>query len=251
VAQSNSLPQPLRIMGVSVTPFASYQEAVDCVAGGIRERSQRCAVAINPEKIMHATRDPALRSALSGFEVGICDGIGVAIAARVLYGHRLRRCTGVDFFLELARAASVEGWSIFLYGASPESNEGARAALVDRYPTLRIAGAEHGYQPDDAGLVDRINNSKADLLFVALGSPRQEYWIARNRTALAVPFCMGVGGSFDVLSGKARRAPRLFRRTGTEFLYRLMVQPGRLARQAVLPLFVFDVLKSRLRQPAR
>ena len=250
MAHQNVAVQPLSIMGVSVTPFASYQEAIDCVAAGIRERSQKCAVAINPEKIMHATRDSVLRSALSGFEVGICDGIGVAIAARLLYGRRLRRCTGVDLFLELVRVAAAEGWGIFLYGSSPESNEGARSALLRMYPTLRIAGTQNGYHTDDSSLVAAINESKAQLLFVALGSPKQEYWIARNRKALNVPFCMGVGGSFDVLSGKAKRAPRIFRRTGTEFLFRLALQPGRLARQAVLPLFMFGVLKSRFRRPA-
>ena len=250
MVQLHCSPEPLSIMGVSVTPFASYQQAIDCVAAGIRERSQKCAVAINPEKIMHAKRDSVLRSALNGFEVGICDGVGVAIAARLLYGRRLRRCTGVDLFLELVRVASVEGWSVFLYGASPESNEGARAALLDMYPTLRIAGTQHGYETDDPSLVARINESKAELLFVALGSPKQEYWIARNRASLAVPFCMGVGGSFDVLSGKAKRAPRFFRRTGTEFLFRLMLQPARLVRQTALPLFMFGVLRSRFHQPA-
>ena len=101
--------QPLSIMGVSVTPFASGQEAIDYVAAAIRDHSQKCAVAINPEKIFHATRDPDLRAALSVFDVGICDGIGVAIAAWLLYGRRLRRCTGVDLFLELVRVACVEG----------------------------------------------------------------------------------------------------------------------------------------------
>jgi len=237
-------------MGVSVTPFASGQEAIDYVAAAIRDHSQRCAVAINPEKIFRATRDPALLAALSVFDVGICDGIGVAVAARLLYGCKLRRCTGVDLFLELVRVAAAEGWGIFLYGSSPESNEGARSALLRMYPTLRIAGTQNGYHTGDSNLVATINASKAQLLFVALGSPKQEYWIARNRKALNVPFCMGVGGSFDVLSGKAKRAPRIFRRTGTEFLFRLALQPRRLVRQAVLPLFMFGVLKSRFRRPA-
>jgi len=95
-------------------------------------------------------------------------------------------------------------------------------------------------------VVRTINASGADLLFVALGSPRQELWITKHRSDLRVSFCMGVGGTFDVISGKTRRAPGLFRRTGTEFLFRLIREPTRWRRQIVLPLFLFSVLKRRL-----
>ena len=91
-----------------------------------------------------------------------------------------------------------------------------------------------------------INDSGADLLFVAMGSPRQEYWISKYLDELTVSFCMGVGGSFDVLSGTARRAPAPFRKTGTEWLYRLIRYPARARRQIALPLFAFSVLRQRI-----
>jgi len=107
---------------------------------------------------------------------------------------------------------------------------------------LPIVGRRHGYTIDDEAVVAEINESRPDMLFVALGSPRQEKWIAQYRTQLEVPFCMGVGGSFDVLSGQAHLAPWFIRKTGMEWLYRLLREPKRYRRQAVLPVFVLGLL---------
>ena len=115
--------------------------------------------------------------------------------------------------------------SIFLLGASPESNSAAREKIQKMYPNLRIVGFQDGYFKNSYEVIKKINASKANLLFVALGSPKQEYWISRHRYAINANICMGVGGSFDIVSGSLRRAPRIFRVTGTEFLYRLVREP--------------------------
>ena len=115
---------------------------------------------------------------------------------------------------------------LFLLGASAESNRQAAAALVERYPALQIVGREDGYFQDSEAIVRKINASDAELLFVAMGSPKQELWIAQHRDAIEAPFCMGVGGTFDVAAGTARRAPIIFQKTGTEFLFQLVTRPG-------------------------
>lgn len=237
------LPASTPIMGVPVTPFASYDHAVDCVADAIATRRPTFCVAINPEKVYRAQHDPDLLALLQQADMGICDGVGVALAMRLLRGRRIPRCTGVDLFQHLLTAADERGWRVFLLGASPESNEQASNRLANRYPNLQLVGRQHGYFDDTDAVIDRINASHADLLFVAMGSPRQEYWITRHRSRLNIPFCMGVGGTLDVISGTARRAPALFRHTGTEFLYRLVCDPRRIRRQRVLPLFALSVLK--------
>jgi N-acetylglucosaminyldiphosphoundecaprenol N-acetyl-beta-D-mannosaminyltransferase len=241
------LPPSMSVLGVRVSPFDSYPHALACIEERIRSRQKTFCVAINPEKVYRAMHDPDLRALLASTDIGICDGIGVALAARLLYGKSLPRCTGVDLFLELAGLAAKAGFKVFLLGAAPEVNQAAAERLTERYPGIRIAGRQDGYFKDTAAVVSAINASGADMLFVAMGSPRQEFWIREHRDALNVPFCMGVGGSLDVMSGRVQRAPRFFRRTGTEFLYRLIKEPWRLRRQLVLPLFLLHVLASKFK----
>lgn len=236
-------PETADVLGVEVASFDSYEQAVRCVANRLEAHKKTFCVAINPEKIYRAQQDASLRRLLEQADLRICDGIGVALASRVLNGRRLERCCGVDLFLHLAGQAALVGWKVFLFGASPESNEGAARRLRELHPDLQIAGCRHGYDYRDEDVVEAINASGSELVFVAMGSPRQEQWITAHQEQLTAGFIMGVGGSFDVLSGTAKRAPRLFRRTGTEFLYRLVKDPKRWRRQLVLPLFAALVIQ--------
>jgi N-acetylglucosaminyldiphosphoundecaprenol N-acetyl-beta-D-mannosaminyltransferase len=142
----------------------------------------------------------------------------------------------------LLAAAEREKLRIFLLGAKPETNHKACEMINRQYPNLQIAGSQHGYFVSDADAIEEINRSGADILFAALGSPRQERWLGAHLDSLEVPFCMGVGGSLDVLTGTVKRAPMLCQRTGTEFLYRLVCEPWRWRRQSVLPGFGLRVL---------
>lgn len=232
-------------MGIRVSPYESYSDVLEYVGESIATRRRSYCVAINPEKVYRALKDSRVRAALDQADIRICDGIGIVLAARLLYGRRIRRCTGVDLFFELIAAAARNRWKVFLLGASAESNATACSKLRQRYPGLRIVGRRDGYFQDPMGVVRQINESQPDLLFVAMGSPRQELWIAKHREALKPPFCMGVGGSFDVVAGKAKRAPGIFRKTGTEFIFRLATQPRRWRRQLALPLFVAALLQSK------
>jgi N-acetylglucosaminyldiphosphoundecaprenol N-acetyl-beta-D-mannosaminyltransferase len=161
----------------------------------------------------------------------------------LLYRRRLPRCTGIDLFLRLIRLSAEEGWKVFLLGASPQSNAAASRVLVNTYPTLKIVGRQDGYFKNSLAVVDQINQSGADLLFVAMGTPRQELWISEQMPHLRASFCLGVGGSLDVVGRPGKRAPALFRKTGTEWFFRLLVQPSRLQRQLVLPLFMLEILR--------
>ncbi len=244
------IPTPIDIMGTPVTPFDSYSQAIDCITSRIAARKKTFCVAINPEKIYCAHNDEELAHILCRANFHICDGVGAAIAARILYGRKVARITGVQLFFELIARAEKEGLKVFLLGAKPESNKLAGLNLRKQYPHLQIVGQQDGYFEDDQAVVHNINVSQADLLFVALGSPRQEKWIIQYSGHIETPFCMGVGGSFDVVSGNVKRAPRLFQKTGTEFLYRVATHSGwsmntKLQRLLRNILFMMIVLRER------
>ena len=237
-------PDSVSILGTRVNIFGSYDHAVQLIRQRISSRRPTFCVAINPEKVYRATRDPRLSRVLDSAHVPICDGIGISLASMLLYRRRLPRCTGIDLFLRLIHLSAEEGWKVFLLGASPQSNAAASRVLMNTYPTLKIVGRQDGYFKNSSAVVDQVNQSRADLLFVAMGTPRQELWISEQMPHLRASFCMGVGGSLDVVGGAGRRAPALFRKTGTEWFFRLLVQPSRLQRQMVLPLFMVEILRT-------
>jgi N-acetylglucosaminyldiphosphoundecaprenol N-acetyl-beta-D-mannosaminyltransferase len=195
--------------------------------------------AVNPEKVMAARANPGLLDVLGRAGLLLPDGIGVVAAARLLGLGRMERVPGCEFMLALCDLAARRGHGIFLFGGSPDTNVEAEHVLRGRFPGLRVVGRQHGYVSgaEMPELIERINASGADLLFVALGSPKQEGWIDTHRSRLRVKVCQGVGGTFDVISGRVRRAPRLFRAAHLEWFYRLAAQPTRLARQRALPRF--------------
>lgn len=240
------MPDPIHVMGVPVVPFASYPEALECVRHSVQTRRKSFWVAVNPQKIHKAWHDPELHSLLAAADVTICDGVGVSVASRILHGQGIPRCTGCDLFFQIMPLAAEEGWGVFLLGASAEANRLAAEKLRQRFPRLRIVGRQDGYFEDSAAVVETINASGADLLFVAMGSPRQEFWIRDHRDRIDAPFCMGVGGTFDVAAGTSKRAPRIMRKLGTEFLYQLLTQPHRWRRQIVYFPYLFRVLRARL-----
>ena len=221
-----------------------YADAVKRVGALVAARRKGWAVAINPEKIQAAGKDAALRELLNSADLKICDGVGAAVGVRWLHGRSIPRVTGIQLFFDLISAAAEQGWKVFLLGASEESSTGAFEKLKQDYPGLKLVGRRNGYFEDAAAVVKDINAAAPDLLFVAMGSPRQEYWIGKHQAALDVPFCMGVGGTLDVVSGNAKWAPAICRKTGTEWFYRLVTDPRRWRRQLVLPAFALRILRA-------
>jgi len=201
--------------------------------------------AVNPEKVMKARTDTDLRTLLGSATLLIPDGIGVVLAARWLGLGRFGRVPGSELMPHLCARAAAQGYGVFLFGARPEVNDEAAAALVQRLPALRIVGRQHGYVEDKdmPALIRRINDSGAHILFVALGSPRQEAWMHEHAPELRVKVAQGVGGTFDVIAGRVNRAPPLFLKLNLEWLYRLLREPRRVWRQRALVKFAWCVLE--------
>jgi N-acetylglucosaminyldiphosphoundecaprenol N-acetyl-beta-D-mannosaminyltransferase len=236
----------MEILGIPLSAVESYDHAVDYVTERTKGGLRTFCVALTPEKSHKASKDEQLLRSIRSADLHICDGIGMAMAARALCGRAVARVTGVELFQRVVARAAAEGFSVFLLGAGPESNAGACAALQAMYPSLRLAGSQHGYFKDTERVIESINDSGADMLFVAMGSPYQENWIAAHRHRIRALYCMGVGGSFDVLSGSAKRAPRIFRRTGTEFLYRFIHEPRRWKREVCAVAFCVRVFRVKV-----
>ena len=203
---------------------------------------------VNPEFIVAARSDQEFRNVLQRNDLNLIDGAGLLLAAR-WHGHRrCERLPGIELISHICQLCVAGNYSLFLLGGRHGSAAAAAAALVSRYPGLRVAGTA---EPDDPfGQADSIcrviADSGARVLLVAFGTPRQEYWIARNLPHCHVRLAVGVGGAFDMIAGRVRRAPRWVRRIGLEWLFRLAIQPWRWRRQRVLPIFIGLAARSAL-----
>ncbi len=238
------------LLGCPVDALTMTQ-TVARVEDAIARRETTQHVAINAAKVVRYQRDEGLRAAVDGCELATADGQAVVWAARVLGRPLPERVAGIDLMDVLLDVARSRGYRIFLLGARADVLERAEAEIRRRHPGVRIVGRHHGYfgREEEPAVVDEVAAATPDLLFVALETPAKELFLARNRARLAVPFVMGVGGSFDVLAGERRRAPRWMRRSGLEWLYRLLQDPRRLARRYAVgnTQFVWLVLRDAVR----
>lgn len=193
-------------------------------------------VALNAEKVAIAKKREDLARAIHR-GIAYADGMPVAWAARILHGVELERVTGADLMIRLCAKAAERRWSVYLLGARKVINQKVRDALERAHPGLSVAGSRDGYfdEEETFAVARGIRESGADVLFVALGSPKQELWIAENMEACGVSFAMGVGGSFDVIAGETPRAPEAMQRAGLEWAYRAAREPCRLRR--IVPRF--------------
>jgi N-acetylglucosaminyldiphosphoundecaprenol N-acetyl-beta-D-mannosaminyltransferase len=194
--------------------------------------------------ILAAEKDLALRAAFDSADLVIPDSAGVQWAAR-FKGRRIEKISGIDLMDTLCAQAAERGWRVYFLGAAPGVSESAARVLTQRHHGLLVAGVQHGYfqrGSGEAAAIQRIADAKPDLLFVALSTPFQDGWIHKNLVRLGAKVAMGVGGSFDVLSGRLRRAPVWMRAAGLEWLFRLLQEPRRAARMLQLPLFGLKVI---------
>ncbi len=206
---------------------------------------------VNPEFVIDARRNPDFAAVLRRADLRVPDGIGILWAAR-LQGVRLyERVTGSDSIYEICKRAAREGWRVYFLGAAPGVGQRTAEILSRLYPGLRVAGTFAG-SPDVAAwpkIAARLAAARPDIVFVAYGHPRQDFWIDRHRAELPAAVALGVGGAFDFVAGVTTRAPRWMRRLGLEWLHRLIRQPWRGRRMAKLPVFGAAVLWQRLRRP--
>lgn len=241
----------LDILNLWVDPV-NMEQALDRVVDFVEQGSQpHCIFAVNPEKNFSVPKDPELWDLFRRADLLIPDGIGAVLAARILHGARFSRVPGVQLMHRICKLSSERGYKVFIYGSNEEVNSEAAARLPKLYPGLQIAGRSNGYVPPDKmnELVDRINQAGAQILFLALGSPKQEKWYATHKDKLTtVRVCQGIGGTLDTIAGKVKLAPEGWQRLGLEWLYRLLSEPSRIKRQRVLPFFAFQVLWARFKK---
>jgi N-acetylglucosaminyldiphosphoundecaprenol N-acetyl-beta-D-mannosaminyltransferase len=209
-----------------------------------REGAGAQVVTLGTEMVVHAQKDERFRDVVNASALSLCDTVGVLGVARRRGADLHDRVTGIELVERLCAQAAREGLPTYFFGGAEGAAADAAAIMEARFPGLVVAGARNGFFKDDEidGIVDEIRASGAKLLFVGLGSPRQELWLAEHLGETGVGAAIGVGGSFDVLGGRATRAPHVMRRFGLEWLYRLFKEPHRWRRQLALPYFVWLVV---------
>jgi N-acetylglucosaminyldiphosphoundecaprenol N-acetyl-beta-D-mannosaminyltransferase len=199
----------------------------------VRTRAGAQHMAINAAKIVAMRHDAALHELIGRCELVTADGQAVVWASRLLGDPLPARVAGIDLMLELLALAERRGYRVYLLGARPETMQTAMTRLRERHPALIVAGYRDGYFSDaeEPSVAAAIRAARPDLLFVAMPTPRKEYFIGRWGPELDVPFSMGVGGAIDVIAGVTRRAPRSMQRLGLEWAFRLAQEPRRLLRR--------------------
>lgn len=234
------------VLGVAfdnVTP----EEAADRALALLEEDGPHLVATPNPEIVQRANKDRAFAEILAGADLVVPDGVGVIYAAKILGRPLKSRVPGIDLAAALMGRVAGTGKRLFLLGAAPGVAEQAAVNLRAAYPGLVVCGTHDGYFEEDGPVIDAIRRAEADIVFVCLGAPKQEKWIAAHGEAAGARLYLGLGGSLDVFAGKAERAPERFQRLGLEWLYRLIREPSRIGRMAKLPLFLVSAAGARLR----
>ena len=233
-------------MGCAVDNL-DMEETLGVVEGFIRSGRPHQHVVINVDKIVKASRDPALRQIINDCDLINADGMPVVWASRLLGKPLKERVTGVDLFEALMARAAEKGWRVFLLGAREEVVSGVAHLYPARYPGLTLAGYRNGFwKPEDEDrVVAEIAATRPDILFVAISSPKKEAFLARYQAAMKVPFAMGVGGTFDVAVGLVKRAPVWMQKAGLEWFYRFLQEPRRMFRRYFIDDMAFVALFAR------
>ena len=242
----------MRILGIRIDEYdmngflrqiAAYLDGFSADIGGLRQ-----VITLNAEGIYMAREAADFAQLIEQADLITPDGSGVVWAA-AQYGYpSIERVTGIDLLDRLCAMAAEKGWSVFLLGAKPGVAAAAATKLEEKYPALIIAGTENGYFRDrEPAVIEMINMQAPHILFAGLGMPFQEHWLQLHKPHLAVGVAVGVGGSFDVLSGNLRRAPLWMQRLRLEWLYRLLQEPSRWRRFLALPKFMLAVRKDKKR----
>lgn len=238
----------VNILGTKVANM-SMTEVLEWIRIMVEQGKPRHIVTANAEILHKAYLEPDFMRVLEKADLVTADGSGVMWAARALGNPLPERVTGIDLVNHIFSLAEEKEWKVYFLGAAPEVVEKAVLNTLSKHPLLRVTGFQHGYysQEETAGIVANISSIKPDVILVAMGVPRQELFIQEYLKDLNVPIAIGVGGSFDVMAGIAKRAPVWMQHGGLEWLYRLYKQPSRYRRMFALPKFVMEVLWQRLR----
>lgn len=221
--------------------------------GRINTHQSTLVVTANPEIVMSANENPEFMKILqSDADYITPDGIGIIKAACILNTPLPERVTGYDLFVWFMKLANERSLRVYLIGAKPNVIHAVQTKIAHEYSDIQLVGAEDGYFKEDLETVAyQIEHAEPDLVFAALGSPKQEQLLSILRKNLFPALMMGVGGSFDVFSGKVKRAPQIWQKAHLEWLYRLLKEPARLSRVSILPKFMIKVCQTKRKRSKR
>lgn len=229
----------VKIQGFDVDTF-TFKQAVDWAYS---KHGQ--IVTINPEMISAAQSNPEFADIIKKAELVVADGIGVEIGLKIL-GYSVKRIAGIDLGKALIEKFTASGKSVAMIGAKPGVVDSAVVNLSKEYQNLNVVYSHDGYFDNDEDIIESVISANPDLILVALGSPKQEFFIHNIKEKLPNSTLIGLGGSFDVWAGVVERAPKIYQKLGLEWLYRTLKEPKRFKRIfPTLPLFVLKVLKER------
>ncbi|WP_160678612.1 WecB/TagA/CpsF family glycosyltransferase [Clostridium sp. C8-1-8] len=208
-----------------------------------------CVISGNPEVLLNGMKDKKFYDKFNSNEfVIIPDGVGTVVSAKLIGQPVKEKIAGIEVMDELLRISAKEGFKVYLLGASRDIIGKCSENIKNKYPTIDICGFRDGYfkNEDVNEIVDEIKKSEADMLFVALGSPKQEDFILKYMEELPCKVYMPVGGSFDIFAGKLKRAPKIMLKLGLEWLYRVWKEPFRIKRLGKIPKFILIVILNKI-----
>jgi N-acetylglucosaminyldiphosphoundecaprenol N-acetyl-beta-D-mannosaminyltransferase len=238
--------QRVKIMGCLIDNL-SMEETLQTIEGFIISGIPHQHVVVNVDKLVKASRDRELRRIINECALINVDGMPVVWASRLLGIALKERVAGVDLFEALMHRSAEKGWRVFLLGAREEVVSKVKTIYERKYPGLQVTGYRNGYwkQEEETAVVDHIKSAKADLLFVAISSPKKENFLARYQAEMKIPFAMGVGGTLDVAVGNIKRAPLWMRKSGLEWFYRFLQEPRRMFKRYFIDDLAFLGLLSK------
>lgn len=237
----------VKIMGV---PFLhiNQQNFVKLLVDRVVQKEKTFVITANPEIVMRANEDAELMRYINEASYICADGIGVVKAASILGEDLPGRVTGYDTMMELLKIGQEKRFKVYLLGAQKETLDLTVANIKRDFPNVEIVGHHDGFFDwDNNSIAEEAAALKPDLIFVALGVPRQEKWISENKDKFEYGVFMGIGGSFDVIAGTVKRAPAIWQKLNLEWFYRLLNQPSRFMRMLVLPKFALKVFAMKLK----
>lgn len=241
----------INFFGVNLD-IITMQETLERISELIKNKESVQHVVVNVAKLVYAQKDEQLKEIINACPLINVDGAGVILGAKFLGIDIPERVAGIDLMEKLIEYSAQNGYRPYFFGAKEEIVKSVVEIYKEKYPELQIAGYRNGYysEEEEANVVEAIKNSDADILFVAMGSPKKEIFLSKYSKAMEVPFTMGVGGSFDVVAGKVKRAPMWMQKLHSEWLYRLIQEPRRMWKRYFVTnsIFLGMILKEFFKQ---
>lgn len=244
--QMNLQSQRKTFLNVCFDPL-TMDETIKLIEESIHKKVFIQHVVVNVAKLIYAQNNNELRKTINECQIINVDGAGIVLGAKMLGINIPERVTGIDLMEKLVEVSEKRSYRIFFLGAREQTLQKVMEVYLKKYPNLQIAGYRNGYfsENDEAAIAEQVKNSNADILFVAISSPKKELFLNKYSKYMNVPFVMGVGGSFDVVAGAVKRAPAWMQKYGMEWFYRFLQEPGRMWKRYLYTNVFYSLLLLR------